>query len=276
MPLFDERGLDLMRKRMTGFLLICLCIFALSACSKSSDNQNTIAEDLQKKLFSQAENDAQTMDQVLKDGSMDQFESEAVVYAGLQGWQSAKEELGEFDFTTDSDNNGIADCFTEKSVNKDKDGNYIVTLGITGSRRDGDFVVTYNKDLSGYESFTTNVNYTDDELLKQAGQNTLLGMGITFGVLILLSIIIALFGFLFNSFRKKKKEGEEENGSEASASEKSGAGSVSTSGQSEDAANELVAVITAAVAAFRAQTEPGTDPDAFVVRKIRRIRRKSK
>ena len=36
----------------------------------------------------------------------------------------------------------------------------------------------------------------------------------------------------------------------------------------------LIAVIAAAIAAYRAEAEPAGDPEAFVVRHIRRIRRK--
>ena len=48
-----------------------------------------------------------------------------------------------------------------------------------------------------------------------------------------------------------------------------GAGSL-PAGVSDE--GQLVAVIAAAVAAYRAQTEPSADPGAFVVRRIRRVR----
>ena len=102
-------------------------------------------------------------------------------------------------------------------------------------------------------------------------------MGTTFAVLILLSLIIAAFGrILTTASRKKaeadhKKEEEEmkKSGVFAGGASAPGAGSL-PAGVSDE--GQLVAVIAAAVAAYRAQTEPSADPGAFVVRRIRRVR----
>ncbi len=268
-----------MRKKLTAILLAFVCVLALTACggsSSKSDEQGVPAE-MQAMLFSQAENDAQQMDAIVKAGQVEEQKSESVIYAGLQGWATAKEEIGEVDFTTDADGNGVADCFTEKSLALDEDGNYIVTVGVAAEKRNADLVVTYAKDLSGYVSIATNVEYTFGELMQQAGLNTLLGMGTTFVILILLSLIIALFGRLLTSFSKKKIEEEDKKEKEAAAKRAATASAPAAAAPAAPAASDdgqLVAVIAAAIAAYRAEAEPMVAPDGFVVRKIRRIRRK--
>lgn len=264
-----------MRKKLTAILLAFVCVLALTACGGSSkkSDEPAVEEGMKTMLFSQAENDAQQMDSIVKAGQIEEQKSESVIYAGLQGWESAKEEMGEIDFTADADGNGVADCFTEKSVTTDEDGNYIVTVGVAGQNRNADLVVTYAKDLSGYVSIATNVEYTFGELIQQAGLNTLLGMGTTFAVLILLSLIIALFGRLLTSAGKKKVAEEDKKEQEAAA-KRAAAPAPAPAAPAASDDGQLVAVIAAAIAAYRAEAEPMAAPEAFVVRKIRRIRRK--
>lgn len=263
-----------MRKKLTAILLAFVCVLALTACGSSSNTkEQEVPAEMKTMLFSQAENDAQQMDAIVKAGQIEEQKSEAVIYAGLQGWESAKEEIGELDFTTDADGNGVPDCFTEKSITTDEDGNYIVTVGLNAEKRNADLVVTYAKDLSGYVSIATNVEYTFGELMQQAGLNTLLGMGTTFAVLILLSLIIALFGRLLTSAGRKKTEEADKKDKEAAA-QRAAAPAAAPAAPAALDDGQLIAVIAAAIAAYRAEAEPMAAPDDFVVRKIRRIRRK--
>ena len=263
-----------MRKKLTCLLAVFACILALTACGgTTAPQQEEIDEDIRNELFSIAETTVQQMDTVVTSGLVEQQKDNGVIYAGLQGWESAKEEMGEIDFTADADGNGVADCFTEKSVTTDEDGNYIVTVGVAGQNRNADLVVTYAKDLSGYVSIATNVEYTFGELIQQAGLNTLLGMGTTFAVLILLSLIIALFGRLLTSAGKKKVAEEDKKEQEAAA-KRAAAPAPAPAAPAASDDGQLVAVIAAAIAAYRAEAEPAAAPEDFVVRKIRRIRRK--
>lgn len=125
----------------------------------------------------------------------------------------------------------------------------------------------------GNKTIVTNVNYSFGELMQQAGLNTLLGMGTTFFILILLSLIIAGFGKLFVSLDKRKAEKDAAERKAAAASQSAPAAAPApVAAQSDDGA--LIAVIAAAVSAYREQAEPTVAPDGFVVRKIRRIGRK--
>ena len=185
-----------MRKKLIGFLAVFACFLMLTGCGSSagSEEAQEIPQETKSLLFSNTEMTVQQMEQVVTDGTLEDYKDFPVVYSGIQSWESAKKEVGTVDFTTDADGNGSADCFEDVSISVDEDENYIVTVKVTGDKKDANVVATYYKDLSDYVNLVTNVNYTKGELMQQAGLNTLLGMGTTFFVLILLSLIIAGFG----------------------------------------------------------------------------------
>lgn len=128
------------------------------------------------------------------------------------------------------------------------------------------------------------------ELMKEAGLNTLLGMGMTFLVLILLSFIISLFGKILNGAQSRDRstpaparKGTDE-AAERSAAAEVPAAAAETVPAGDDA---LMAVIAAAVAAYESES---LSPEiaaviaaavtayegvgsGYVVRKIRKSRR---
>lgn len=269
-----------MRKKLIGFLAVLTCFVFLTACGSSAQNDEVqeIPQETQSLLYSNTEMTAQQMDQVVTNGSAEDYKDYAAVYSGIQSWESAKKEIGNIDFTTDADGNGSADCFTDKSITIDDEGNYIVTVEVAGDQKSADFVVTYVKSLEDYAGIVANVNYSFKELMQQAGLNTLLGMGTTFFVLILLSLIIAAFGRIFTSLEKKRIEDARKKDEEAKKNSDSFVDAVPAVKQGSLAPKEddgaLIAVIAAAVSAYREQAEPAAAPGDFVVRKIRRIGRK--
>ena len=144
------------------------------------------------------------------------------------------------------------------------------------------------KDLHDFKAYNmlqivVSANYTTPELLKQAGMNTLMGMGVVFCVLIFISVIIKLMEFLPFSgaaeARRTKKKNEEAKArlaesvkiKESLAEDLGDAPAVAYGDPMQD--QELVAVITAAVmATYRAENNiPSTDP--LIVRSIKRVSR---
>lgn len=268
-----------MSKKWKGLIAVLACLLVLTACGGAAPAaQEEISDDLKSELFGNTEMAIQSIDEIVSSGSIEDWSDNAAIYAGLQSWISAKDEIGAVDFTQDADGNGVADSLTEKSAVADEDGNYIVTVGVSGAQRNADFVTTYTKDLSDIVSITTNVEYTFGELMQQAGLNTVLGMGTTFAVLILLSLIIALFGSVMSSRSKKKAEAEAAKEEMEKQSAVSATNAVVSTAQGSLAAQEdngaLVAVIAAAIAAYRSEAEPAADPEDFVVRRIHRIHRR--
>ena len=98
---------------------------------------------------------------------------------------------------------------------------------------------------------------TTGEIMKNAGLNTLLGMGIVFVVLIFIAFIISLFKYI----QPKKAPA-----AEAQAPVQAAPAVQEEEDETDDM--QLVAVITAAIhASLSAQ---GIEPSGYVVRSIRR------
>ena len=109
-----------------------------------------------------------------------------------------------------------------------------------------------------------------------AGLNTLMGLGIVFLVLILISLIISAFGIIHKL--EEKKAGKKRKVVPEADARVRGVGSEAAALPDHAAVpeevtddRELVAVIAAAIAAFE-----GTDPSGFTVRSIRRIQNNSR
>lgn len=104
------------------------------------------------------------------------------------------------------------------------------------------------------------------EILKKACLNTFLGMGTVFAVLVFISVIISLFAFIPKiQQRFSKNKGSEKAPEKKSVSKKVPA-TPAVNAQPEMDDLELVAVITAAIAA-----STGVSEDSFIVRSIRRM-----
>lgn len=167
----------------------------------------------------------------------------------LEAWPAAEEECGEYishgDYTIEAEKDEIK-----------------VTAPAEFENRQATLTFIYDEN-SRLDTMTVDAQYSMGEILKKAGLNTVLGMGTVFAVLIFISILISLFKYipmLENAFKKKSKDETVEKKEDAPAS-------APVAAQADD--SELIAVITAAIAA--AQAESGqTSTDGFVVRSIRR------
>lgn len=144
------------------------------------------------------------------------------------------------------------------------DGEILVSVAITGANKSGtaEFIYADNIFLE-LKSCVLNSESTIGELMSKAGMNTILGMCTVFVVLILISFIISLFGFipkLQEAFKKKDKQEVSVDNTIAQIIEKEEL--------VEEDDTEIVAVIAAAIAAY----EGAQGSDGFVVRSIRRRR----
>lgn len=105
--------------------------------------------------------------------------------------------------------------------------------------------------------------------LKLASLNTLLGLGITFAVLILIIFIISLFKFLPHNTGNKIIQQDQKNDSTVVDT------AIANIIEQEEANlikdQELVAVITAAISAYQAEGSVNVLAGGFVVRSIRKI-----
>ena len=114
------------------------------------------------------------------------------------------------------------------------------------------------------------------EKLINAGLNTLIGLTIVFGVLILISFIISLFKYIpkiQSAFEARKARKAEKKASKSGKTEKSESvdKTIEQIVKKEEMSNdlELVAVITVAICAAT-----NLSSDSFVVRSVRKVGRK--
>ena len=162
----------------------------------------------------------------------------------VASWKAGIDECGAYishgDFSYEADADGVD-----------------VSMSVEYENKNAEVVFSFDK-KSYLETLTVSAENSMSEILKKSGLNTLLGMGTVFAVLIFISIIISLFGFIPKieaAFKKQPKVQEALETVETEAPE--------ILPETDDL--ELIAVISAAVAAYE-----GTSTDGFVVRSIRR------
>lgn len=169
-------------------------------------------------------------------------------------WQSVKNDLGNFVEVTDQEvtEEGTAVTVTSIASYDGVDGNAPV-------------IVTYTYDLkANTQSLDWNVDYPMSTLMKQAGLNTVMGLGIVFIVLLFLSYLIGQIHWIPDLIEGRQKKSEEAKPVPAPAP-------AAPVEEEEDYVDdlELVAVITAAIAASE-----NTSSDGFVVRSIKKANRR--
>lgn len=168
-------------------------------------------------------------------------------------WNSTKGELGKLDQQLDYD-----DFKVETNYDTGKLCTISATLKYENRDCTFEFIINDNGEL---ESGAINPSYNTAEKMGKAGMNTLIGMGTVFVVLIFISFIISLFKFIymFENRSKEKKEDTTSTGVDNAIAQ------IVSSEEQEVDDLELIAVITAAIAASE-----GTSTDGLVVRSIRR------
>lgn len=144
----------------------------------------------------------------------------------------------------------------------------IINVDVTGELKNGQVELILSNDyFVDVKSCTLNVDASFGELMAKAGMNTLLGMGTVFAVLILIMGVIYCFNFIpkiQEVFSAKKEKA-------APVTEAAPVAAPAAEDPVEEADDlELVAVIAAAIAAYEGQTST----DGFVVRSIKKSKRR--
>ncbi len=259
-------------KKIRTILILCfaVCLFGLSACN----TENPVDADVGLRLESMSQALIESAFAPLtpeQSGALISMGDEYVEYVfenslgmkvngngiitGYNSWNRAVEEIGAFKEITGYD----------VKYNSKGDG-IIVISHVACENGTGQVETIFKDDLNNtVESIAFNVNYTFGQKMGRAGLNTLLGMGTVFAVLIIISLIISLFNYIprIQEIFAKKGEGTKTSDGPEIASVESG---------DEDLSDdiELVAVITAAIAAYEGSGSPSAD--GFVVRSIHRKR----
>lgn len=240
-----------LKKRVVSALCMAACLFVLAACGtvqeSSSMNEMEAAslQDNTKMILEQL----MTMSDADLGMAIEQYRGNGMeaLAAGLEGYVGVKKDLGAFQ----SVSGGMA---------KEIDGGYSVSLDVLFEKRECEFNITLDKQMTAITSMSFNPVYTTGENMVKAALNTLMGMGTVFAVLIFISWLIGCFRYIsMFEDRMKKKEPQP-----APLKMKAPAPAPVKQRELTDDL-ELVAVITAAIAASE-----GASADGLVVRSIRR------
>ena len=181
-----------MKKWLIAVLLVVACVFGLTACGSSAGSEAPaeleLTEEQRQQWYDAASQFVLRMNEVVQNGTAQEQMDDPVYGPALSGWENALRDIGEV-----QDIVGKSCSFTKKEGT--------VTVTVKGSRHDADVVFMMESGDQGYSptSITTNVEYDMNEKIQQAGMNTVLGMGTTFAILILLAFVITAFGAVMSS-----------------------------------------------------------------------------
>jgi sodium pump decarboxylase gamma subunit len=184
-------------------------------------------------------------------------ENYKVYESGYDSWYKSITDIGYNSLETLQQDVNVTDVQYELN----DDGVLVIDATVEGTIRSAILKIYMGNDFNPTDIGVT-VNRSTGEKLENAGLNTLLGMGMAFAILIIISLIISLFPILFNGNRKKKESDQE-------ITQKAIENTTAQIADKEDVSNdaELVAVIAAAIAAY----EGSGSTDGFRVRSIRKV-----
>lgn len=247
-----------MKKKISLLGLILILVLSFTGCGKSETTEYDQTRFEQYAEFVVQNFEAMTTEQLDSFSDMRDLQlATQLMNAGLpvdgedfltmiSSWEAAEEECGAYvehgDWTMEVKNDGVSLTSEAKYEN-----------------RDADIVFSFDE-KGNMESMDVSAHYSTGEILEKAGLNTVLGMGTVFVVLIFISFIIYLLGYipkLQEKLANKDKKVEEKKEAPVQAAP------APVAAAEDDA--ELVAVIAAAIAAAE-----GTSTDGFVVRSIKR------
>lgn len=264
-------------KKIISLLTLLICVVSLAGCAEreklpKEEMYQTKSDQYVKMLTSMSEEELNELIAGLE-GDFEDFEQEVALYRYIGGTGQ------KFDFTADA----YLALFKSYAGNLDEFGAYVGVKEYEGGvEKDGEvtYDVVYEFEKHDmrlslvYDSHdvvttvTADPIYSTGEILEKAGMNTLLGMGVVFAVLILISLIISCFNFIPAIERKfSKKKAAEKKAAVPAAPVTSAPVPAAAPAETAVADDlELVAVITAAVAASMGTASA----DGFVVRSIKR------
>lgn len=273
-------------KKIIALLCILTCMSGLVACG-SAETVNEIqvskqanAEQYAVESIIPLMTESITIDQLLQiyeAGGYTSEEWESVVYTNFELSVDGEAYLKGLDsFLTGLENmGGIVEIGTVSSVVSDEE--IIVYVDVLGEVKNGQVEIILSNDyFTKLKSCTLNVDATFEEKMTNAALNTLLGMGTVFAVLIFIMCIISAFAIIPKIQDKlaNKETRPEKKVVSAKAKEEDlalvAAIAAATAYEKSKNDTELVAVIAAAVAAYRGETTT----DNFVVRSIKKIKRR--
>lgn len=251
-------------KRILGVFLVSLMLFCtgITVFAAEKDDPESRYGITQEEILSAVqtyyENVAALSDSELEENLVSYADDE-VVTSYFKSWMDVKENLGAFVKTID-----------DEMVVTMTDNGFETVLPIEFKNKTIELKMVFDED-EGVNSVVFEEEMTLGTIFKKAGLNTVLGMGIVFTVLILISFIIYLLGVFCGGVKKTEnapKASVADRSANVPAKEEEMVAAIAAAAAAQADDTELVAVISAAIAA-----STGMSTDDFVVRSIRKVRR---
>ncbi|MCC8137542.1 MAG: OadG family protein [Clostridiales bacterium] len=187
-------------------------------------------------------------------------------------WNTVKSELGDYvEVTgiigTESSSDGYGGTITATADYEgvSKGGTVTVTLSYEYT-----YSSTYGQYVMNLTDLTWDVDYTLGVMMQKAAMNTLMGICIVFLMLALLSFLISKIHYIPEALEARKKGKEEPAPAPKPAAAPAPAVEEAVEVNPADDL-ELIAVITAAIAAAREEDSTVNTGDAYVVRSIKKV-----
>ncbi|MCD7717073.1 MAG: OadG family protein [Lachnospiraceae bacterium] len=201
------------------------------------------------------------------------MESEDSVTALIAyNWNTVKSELGDYvevtgvtDVQSSADGYGGTIIATADYEGVSKGGTVTVTLEYEYT-----YSSTYGQYVMNLTDLTWDVDYTLGVMMQKAAMNTLMGICIVFVMLAFLSFLISKIHYIPEALEARKKGKEEPAPAPKPAAAPAPAVEEAVEVNPADDL-ELIAVITAAIAAAREEDSTVNTGDAYVVRSIKKV-----
>ena len=256
-------------KKFLVLFSLLICVFCMTACSSSNGTISTASAKTELKQQQLDASEAYLVDWV-KDmiTYLDKNDS-AKITADAEAAQSLTMVNNKL-YIVDQSGISVKTIAFYNSWNSTRGELCTITVDTSYEKNDKcTFEFVINDDYT-LENGAINPSYTTGQKMYKAVMNTLIGMGTVFVVLIFISFIISLFKYI-NKFENKNKA-KNEASNDAQGVDNAIAQIVSSEEQDEEVDDlELIAVITAAIAASE-----NTSTDGLVVRSIRKVNSRRK
>lgn len=248
-------------KRIWLALCVSFCLFALVGCSGADSAQTEIPAEAVSNMQMLAENyltvfsemaDEELAAQITATGKNKDYTMETA----FKSWESVKDDLG-----------ALVSYETATVVLGD-DG-YIARINAVYEQRNMEMSLMVDEEFTEVQGVSFAPEYTMGENMAKAAMNTLMGMGVVFVVLIFIAWVISLFKYISVFENKMKAKKAPAAPAPAAAPAPIAAPVVEKEEYVDD--TELIAVITAAIAASEGQTST----NGLVVRSIKRVPNRS-
>lgn len=259
-------------KRMAAAVLLSACLVSLSGCSSNQDTEtdSTISMDgtpvddamAQSIMLSAAQTLGVPKDQLIVQKTLAEATGDESTASIYEAQLEAREDMGDL-----------------KKVNMDEgsvvllaDGSYTVVIPVDFTEGTKKYVMNINMATQQIQAEFTDMSAGVEEdtsmgaLLMTATVYTVIGIGTVFLVLIFISLLISCFKYIHAWEEGKKKAAAPASAPKAAPAVKPAAAPAVTGPDLSDDA-ELVAVMTAAIAAY----EGSAVSNGLVVRSIRRV-----